>query len=75
MRKILILSLLLLVAALPLAAQSLTGTVAGTVKDEQGGVLPGVTVTLTGKTGSRTGRHRRRGRLPLRRPSSPAPTP
>ena len=26
----------------------------GTVKDEQGGVLPGVTVTLTGKTGSRT---------------------
>ena len=54
MRKILILSLLLLVAALPVAAQSLVGTVAGTVKDEQGGVLPGVTVTLTGKTGSRT---------------------
>ena len=26
----------------------------GIVKDEQGGVLPGVTVTLTGKTGSRT---------------------
>ena len=54
MRKILILSLLLVVAALPLAAQSLTGTVAGTVKDEQGGVLPGVTVTLAGKTGART---------------------
>ncbi len=53
MRKILILSLLLLVAALPVAAQSLVGTVAGTVKDEQGGVLPGVTVTLIGKTGSR----------------------
>ena len=53
MRKILILSLLLLVAALPVAAQSLTGTVAGVVKDEQGGVLPGVTVTLIGKTGNR----------------------
>jgi outer membrane receptor protein involved in Fe transport len=35
-------------------AQSLTGTVAGRVTDEQGGVLPGVTVTLTGKTGSQT---------------------
>src|SRR5512139_1471319 len=55
MRKILILSLLLLVAALPVAAQSLVGTVTGTVKDEQGGVLPGVTVTLAGKTGSRSG--------------------
>ena len=54
MRRILILSLLLLAAALPLAAQSLTGTVTGIVKDEQGGVLPGVTVTLTGKTGTRT---------------------
>ncbi len=36
------------------AAQSLTGTLAGKVTDEQGGVLPGVTVTLTGKTGSQT---------------------
>jgi len=54
MRRILILSLLVLLAALPLAAQSLTGTVTGTVKDEQGGVLPGVTVTLGGKTGVRT---------------------
>ena len=54
MRKVLILSILLLVAALPVAAQSLVGTVIGTVKDEQGGVLPGVNVTLTGKTGGRT---------------------
>lgn len=54
MRKILIVSLLLLAAALPVAAQSLTGTVAGVVKDEQGGVLPGVTITLAGKTGTRS---------------------
>jgi hypothetical protein len=53
MPRTLALSLLLSALALPLAAQSLTGTVAGTIKDEQGGVLPGVTVTLTGKTGSR----------------------
>ena len=54
MRKTLAVTLLLLLAALPLAAQSLTGTVTGTIKDEQGGVLPGVTVTLLGKTGART---------------------
>jgi hypothetical protein len=54
MRKILILSLLLAAIGLPVAAQSLTGTVTGVVKDEQGGLLPGVTVTLTGKAGSRT---------------------
>jgi hypothetical protein len=46
--------LLALLAAAPLAAQSLTGTISGTVTDEQGGALPGVTVTLTGKTGSKT---------------------
>ncbi len=47
-----------LVAALflPLTsgAQSLLGTVSGVVTDEQGGSLPGATVTLTGKTGSKT---------------------
>ncbi len=50
--KRLVLWLLLLTAA-PLAAQSLTGSITGTVKDEQGGVLPGATVSLTGKTGTR----------------------
>jgi hypothetical protein len=54
MTKALTLLLLLAVAAVPVAAQSLTGTVAGTIKDEQGGALPGVTVTLAGKTGSKT---------------------
>ena len=44
---------LLLLSAAPLAAQSLTGSITGTVRDEQGGVLPGATVSLTGKTGTR----------------------
>lgn len=47
-------ALVLAALTLPLAAQSLTGSVSGTVKDAQGGVLPGATVTLTGKTGART---------------------
>jgi hypothetical protein len=45
---------LVLLAAGPLLAQSLIGSITGIVKDEQGAVLPGVTLTLTGKTGSRT---------------------
>jgi len=40
-------------AAVQATAQTLTGSIAGTVKDEQGGVLPGVTVTLIGRTGAR----------------------
>ncbi len=36
------------------SAQSLTGSVTGKVVDAQGAVLPGVTVTLTGKTGAKT---------------------
>jgi hypothetical protein len=46
--------ILVLLAAIPASAQSQLGSIAGTVTDEQGGALPGVTVTLTGKTGSRT---------------------
>jgi outer membrane receptor protein involved in Fe transport len=46
--------LLLIAAAIPVAAQSLTGSVDGVVKDEQGGALPGVSVTLTGKRGSQS---------------------
>jgi len=34
-------------------AQTLIGSVTGTVTDAQGGVLPGVTVSLTGPTGTR----------------------
>lgn len=52
-------SMLALLVALSIAAgfasaQTLTGTITGKVTDEQGGVLPGVTVTLTGKTGAQT---------------------
>ena len=41
-------------AGAPAATQTLTGSIAGTVSDEQGGVLPGVTVSLMGRTGTRT---------------------
>ena len=47
-------TVMLALVAANLAAQTLTGSIAGTVRDEQGGVLPGVTVTLTGRTGART---------------------
>ena len=38
--------LALCAAAVPASAQITTGTVLGTVKDAQGGVIPGATVTL-----------------------------
>jgi hypothetical protein len=44
---------LLVLAAAPASAQTLVGSIAGVVKDEQGGTLPGVTVSLTGKTGTK----------------------
>lgn len=46
--------LLLVLVAIPASAQMLVGSVIGKVTDEQGGALPGVTVTLVGKTGSKT---------------------
>ncbi|MEO5761088.1 MAG: TonB-dependent receptor, partial [Vicinamibacteria bacterium] len=48
-------ALLAISLALPglVSAQSFSGVVAGVVKDEQGGVLPGVSVQLVGKTGAR----------------------
>jgi hypothetical protein len=41
---------LLAIAALPARAQITTGTVSGTVKDAQGGVVPGATVVLISET-------------------------
>src|SRR5262245_27159339 len=41
--------LALLVAAAPAMAQVATGTIAGSVKDPSGALLPGVSVTLTGE--------------------------
>src|SRR5438046_402238 len=40
----------LLVLAASVAAQGVTGTITGTVKDTQGGVVPGATVTLISAT-------------------------
>ncbi len=54
LRRGLLVVLLLALTAPGAYAQTLTGSVSGTIKDEQGAVLPGVTVTLTGRTGSQT---------------------
>jgi hypothetical protein len=43
---VLVFALLLALAAGPARAQSVTGTISGTVTDEQGQVLPGATVTV-----------------------------
>ena len=40
----------LLAGAVPAGAQVATGTVTGTVKDGQGGIVPGAMVTLTSAT-------------------------
>src|SRR5215467_3224810 len=44
------LMLAVLVIASPVAAQITTGTITGTVKDAQGGVIPGATVVLVSET-------------------------
>jgi hypothetical protein len=53
-RFALLLALVLALAGTMASAQTLTGTIEGTVTDEQGGVLPGVTVTLIGRQGNQT---------------------
>jgi len=50
-RIALLLTVVLLGLAATATAQTLLGTIEGRVLDEQGGVLPGVTVTLTGPRG------------------------
>lgn len=51
-RMTILLALLLALVATGASAQSQTGTITGKVVDEQGAVLPGVTVTLTGRQGT-----------------------
>ena len=53
-RITLLIALFALLAAVGASAQTQTGTLLGRVVDEQGAVLPGVTVTLTGRQGSLT---------------------
>src|SRR3954467_14086569 len=43
-----IVAVLIVALALPAFAQIQGGSISGTIKDEQGGVLPGVTVTAQG---------------------------
>jgi hypothetical protein len=50
--KVPFLSVALVLLAWPVLGQTLTGSVVGTVRDEQGAPLSGATVTLLGKTGS-----------------------
>ena len=68
MRRAFILALLVVFSPVGMVgAQTQTGTVQGKVTDQQGAVLPGVTVTLTGTTRLADAGHRRAGRVPLRR--------
>ena len=53
-RKLFVLALLCLAFAAPAIAQVQSGIIAGIVRDEQGGVLPGVSVTLSGADRSAT---------------------
>jgi hypothetical protein len=57
MRRFTVMGVILLALAVSgsvVMAQSQTGTITGRVSDEQGAVLPGVTVTLTGRQGAQT---------------------
>jgi TonB dependent receptor/Carboxypeptidase regulatory-like domain len=50
MRKIFAISLVFIVSAVPALAQRTTGSLVGTVEDESGSVLPGVSVSVKGPT-------------------------
>lgn len=45
---------LALLSGAPAGAQTLTGAIAGTVRDEQGAAVPGASVVVRGKTGERS---------------------
>ena len=48
MKRLSIVLVLLLAFAIPARAQLQGGSISGTVSDEQGAILPGVTITLKG---------------------------
>ena len=52
-RSLLPLALLIGISA-PITAQTLTGSISGVIKDDQAAVLPGATLTLTGRQGTLT---------------------
>jgi hypothetical protein len=52
--RLIALAVTILVAGSPALAQVQSGNITGAVKDQQGGVLPGVTATLTGIDATRT---------------------
>jgi hypothetical protein len=54
MKRSIIMLALLLASALPAFAQIQGGSISGTIKDEQGGVLPGVTVSVQGVDATQT---------------------
>ena len=76
MRKLVVLSLVLLASAVPAAAQRTTGSLVGTVQDESGSVLPGVAVSLKGPTvvGDPDRDHQRERASTASPPCLPAPT-
>ena len=49
-RSLVLLALIVTSWALPATAQNTSGIVTGTVKDPQGGIIPGATVTLVSET-------------------------
>jgi hypothetical protein len=53
-RTSILLAVFALLVAVGVSAQTQTGTITGRIVDEQGAVLPGVNVTLTGSQGSQT---------------------
>jgi hypothetical protein len=54
MKRVFVVLALILAIAFPALAQIQSGTIYGTIRDNQGGVLPGVSVSLTGPSGARS---------------------
>ena len=54
MKRLSVMLALILAAAMPAVAQIQGGSISGTIKDEQGGVLPGVTVSAQGVDATQT---------------------